>query len=289
MATTVSQAFVEFANKIKPTNAQQETINSRRPRVHSILSELFDGSSNMSLLGTYLIGSAARRTIIRPVQDVDVFAVFDAGQVWPTYSSDSTRLLYRVRDALAEKFNVTVVGARGQAVRLFYTAGPHVDIAPAFSVDVGGYYIPRGDGGWLQTDPFVHNDFLAERNQALGSYLKPLVRLLKRWNAVHSSRFKAFHLEMVTQQTFSSLSGSMRGGLEKFFEWAPAHLDVNDLAGYSGNLAAGWSWTHRDAVVTSLASANDRALKALGAEQRGDQAEAARLWRVILGSEFPVL
>jgi hypothetical protein len=60
------------------------------------------------------------------------------------YRNDSRKLLYRVRDALNE-YNVKVVGARGQAVRLFYDQPPHVDIVPAVKRDSGGYFIPSGD------------------------------------------------------------------------------------------------------------------------------------------------
>jgi hypothetical protein len=184
-----------------------------------------------------------------------------------------------VRDALNTKYSATVVGARGQAVRLFYKQTPHVDIAPAFAVTGGnGWVIPAGDRRWIQTDPFLHNRFLDRRNKELDGHLKPLIRLLKRWNAVHSRRFRSFHLEMVAQQCFASMSGSMRYGLRGFFNWAQSRLDVADPAGYSGNLAA---------VLNSLATSYERAQRAIEAEKGGKHSEAMRLWRVLLGNEFP--
>lgn len=291
MATTVAQAFVEFGAKIAPTTAQEQTIASRRTAVEGFLAKKYLSNSTMPLTHVRTIGSAGRKTLIRPVDDLDVFAVFDDSQVWSSYQYDSKQLLYRVREALAG-YSVQTVGSRGQAVRLFYTSGPHVDITPAFPVkdfwgQPAGYYIPKGDGGWQQTDPYKHHDFIATRNQELGGYLKPLVRLLKRWNSVHSSRLKGFHLEVMTQAIFSSLGSNTRDAVVMFFEYAGGRLHVNDPAGYSGDLASSWSWQKQQDVQQSFTTAHDRAAEALQAESGGNPAEAIRLWRIIFGSEFP--
>ncbi len=213
MALTVAQAFTEFAGKLKPTAAQEEENTARHQRVKSFLSSAYPPDSMMPLLSTRLIGSAGRKTLIRPVNDIDVFAVFDDSAVWSKYERDSKQLLYRVREAL-DKYRVETVGSRGQAVRLFYNDGLNVDITPAFPYynrifrNQESYVIPYGNGTWIRTDPYKHHDFMAKRNQELTNYLKPLVRLLKRWNNAHSKRLKSFHLEMITQAVFGQLSGN---------------------------------------------------------------------------------
>jgi hypothetical protein len=291
VALTVSAAFVEFAGKIRLTDAQEQTIAARRTRVEGFLAARYGPTSNMPLQHVRVIGSAGRKTLIRPVHDVDVFAVFDDSQVWNSYRADSKQLLYRVREALTD-FRVETVGARGQAVRLFYSSGPHVDITPAFRVfgflgDQQGYYIPRGDGGWQQTDPYVHHDFMAQRNQDLGGYLKPLVRLLKRWNRVHSSRLESFHLELVTQAVFGTIGSNTRDAVRFFFEHADSYLHVSDPAGYSGDLAAGLTSTQEQAIRQSFSTAAAHARRAQANEALGNPAEACRQWRIIFGDEFP--
>jgi hypothetical protein len=57
---------------------------------------------------------------------------------------------------------------------------------------------------------------MTQRNQELANYLKPLLRLLKRWNNVHSKRLKSFHLELLTQATFRGLSSSLRENVQTF-------------------------------------------------------------------------
>jgi hypothetical protein len=234
------------------------------------------------------MGSAGRDTIIRPLDDVDVLAIFDNtdGIFERLYRYDSKKFLYRVRDAL-NGYQVQVVGARGQAVRLFYKAAPHVDIAPVFQWSGGGYALPNGSGGWLTTDPYAHHDWIAERQKTLDYRLKPMVRMLKRWNNVHSKHLKGFHLEVMVATVFSSLSGDSRDACEKFFQWAQNWLSVNDPAGHGGDLSSYLTWTTRTAVITNLESARQRAAKANAAERSGDHAEAIRLWRIIFGDEFP--
>jgi len=290
MALTVSQAFVEFAAAIQPTASQEETIARRRSSVEGFLVAKYPSSSSMPLTHVRTIGSAARKTLIRPVDDVDVFAVFDDSQVWSSYKYDSKQLLYRVREALTGH-NVKTVGSRGQAVRLFPADGLNVDITPAFPnfgiFGQDGYVIPKGDGGWQQTDPYKHHDFMAERNQALSGYLKPLVRLLKRWNNSHSSRIKGFHLELIAQASFTSLDSSMRQNVGIFFEYAGYHLHVQDPAGYSGDMASGWSWQKEQDVRQSFTAALTQVQRAQGAEAAGNPAESMRQWQLVFGTAFP--
>jgi len=292
MATTVPKAFDEFSSKLNPTANQWATISDRRSTAEGYLTASFGAGSNMPLTQFRIIGSAGRKTLIRPVDDLDVFAVFDASHVWDTYSSNAQKLITRVREALSG-YSIETVGTRGQAVRLFYTAKPHVDITPAFPVSnfftgqPDGYYIPAGDGTWVQTNPYKHHDSMSQRNQELGSHLKPLVRKLKRWNNVHSRRIKSFHLEVLTQSIFSSLGSDSREALELFFANAGPCLHVQDPAGYSGDLAAGLTFNQEHDLKQSFTTALGHVRSARAAEAIGDVTEACRQWRIVFGNEFP--
>jgi len=216
-------------------------------------------------------------------------AVFEnKDSIFEKYRYDSQSFLYRVRDALS-KYKVKVVGARGQAVRLFYTEAPHVDIAPVFkwSGDNSGYALPNGTGGWLTTDPDYHESYMSQRNADLGYNLKPFVRMLKRCNNVHSKRLKSWHLEVMAAAVFSSLGSNFREASKVFFRYASSSLKVNDPAGHSGDLSSYLTLVGTVDVITSLNSAHDRAVKAIEAEEAGDHEGAIRLWRIIYGDEFP--
>jgi len=79
----------------------------------------------------------------------------------------------------------------------------------------------------------------------------------------------------------------VRQNCHVFFEYAPLHLDVQDPAGHSGSLGPGTDYIKRGFMTDALRSAYDRSGRALEAENKGDHAEAIRLWRILFGGEFP--
>lgn len=286
--TTTSQAMAQFLSDISVTDYQKTSIiNSRKDRVVENLTAAFPDTSDLSFSRAILMGSAAKGTIVRPIDDIDVLAVFsNANGAWNTYRFDSQAFLYRVRRAY-NGLSTAQVGARGQAVRIFFENGGHVDVAPVFSHGNDVYGLPGGDGGWINTAPTVANAWFAKKHADLGYNLAPLVRLLKKWNNAHSKRLRSFHLETITASTFKTLGSNRQSALVSFFEWAPSHLDVGDPGGQSGTLSGYLTWAGRQEVVQALGSAAERARKANEAEARGDHDEAKRLWQIILGSGFP--
>jgi hypothetical protein len=98
---------------------------------------------------------------------VDVLAEFSNKEgVFEKYRRDSQAFLYRIRETLNANTQVKKVGARGQAVRLFYTDGLHVDIAPVFewSGD-GGFGLPSGSGERMTCRP-TRDDLTTTRTTA---------------------------------------------------------------------------------------------------------------------------
>jgi hypothetical protein len=191
MALTAAQAMAQFVDTISPTEAQRADINSKVSATRGYLQTAFPSSSDLPLKRVILIGSADRGTIIRPVNDVDVLAEFtNKDSVFEKYRHDSGAFLQRIRTALNAKTSIMQIGVRGQAVRLFYQSGAHVDIAPVFKWSGSGFALPSGDGGWITTDPEAQAVWYSERKTKVGSSLTPVAKLARRWNNVHSKRFQ---------------------------------------------------------------------------------------------------
>lgn len=288
MTRTTSEALEAFLESITVTDYQKTSIiEGRKNSVIEDLTAAFPATSDMPFSRAILMGSAAKRTIVRPMDDIDVLAVFsNANDAWSKYRWDSQSFLYRIRRAY-DGVATAQVGARGQAVRIFFQTGGHVDVAPVFSYGNDVFGLPKGDGGWINTAPVLANSWFAKENAKLGYNLAPLVRLLKKWNSAHSKRLRSFHLETMAASSFNTLGSNRQNGLASFFAWASGHIDVSDPGGQSGSLSGYLSWTARQEVIQSLSVAADRASRAQAAELRGDHEEAKRLWRIILGSTFP--
>jgi len=287
--TTTAQAFDTFISIIALTDAQKADVSGKRAKTEEYLRAAFPASSDVPLNRVVLIGSADRGTMIRPPKDIDVMAQFiDKDHAFEKYRYKSGDFLQRLRTALSANTQIAQIGARGQAVRLFYTAGPYVDIAPVFKWTGNGYALPAGDGTWMTTDPEAQATWLAGRKSTVGASLRPLIRLIKRWNDCHSRHFHSYHLEVAVASMFKTVGSNYREALQMFFEVAPSHLSVVDPAGHSGQLDDYLTWDKRQALVARLSSASDRAKMALAAETAGNHEEAKRLWALELGGDFPL-
>ena len=287
--TTTAQAFTAFLEKINPTDAQRTEITNKRDSTEKYLRAAFPQASTLPVQRVILIGSAARGTIIRPINDIDVMAEFtNKDNIFEQYRRNSGSFLQRVRTALNANTSIKKIGARGQAVRLFYTSGAHVDIAPVFRWSAGGFILPRGDGEWMLTDPEAQGKWFSDHRNTIGADLTSVAKLVRRWNAVHSSRFESFHLEVMVASMFKSLGSNHRSALKLFFELAPSWIRVSDPAGHSGRLDNYLTQANRTVIVSRFNDALTRAKNAIAAEDAGNHTEAKRLWRIELGDEFPI-
>jgi hypothetical protein len=287
VALTTAKAFEDFlADRLEPMKTEKSLIDGRPKSVSSYLSKAFPGDSDMPLHSTTLMGSCAKGTAIHAVDDVDVLAVFGNAQaVYDKYRFDSRKFLYRVKQAL-DGYQVQVVGARGQAVRLFYQSGPYADITPVLPVSGGGYYLPAGDGSWVRTDPDADIRWFNSEHARLGYHLKPLVKLIKAWNRAHSRHLRSFHLEVMVAKSFSSLGANYREALEMWFA-SPNFSVAAPSTGESLDTYVSIFSERRRLLNAVLTSSADRAKRARASEAVGDHREAIRLWGLILGDGFP--
>ncbi|MFE5093668.1 hypothetical protein ACFRCI_25765 [Streptomyces sp. NPDC056638] len=289
MAVAVASAFNDFNEKVKPSTVAWANVYGRRDSVVKVIREAFPAGGDIVYQSHKIIGSLGRNTASRPVDDIDLMVHLHVEMdLWNRkYRYDSSEFLYRVRKVLNENSPVRKIGARGQAVRFFYAGGLSVDVAPVEKYASGDFAIPDGAGKWLTTNPIKREAHLAERSDVLGGELKKVIRFAKKWNKAHSLRLSSFHLEMLVARTYRTLGNNSRSALRLFFDYNYCNLSVQDPAGFSGDLASYLTQANRIAVNDSLKRARERVDLDLAAESRGDHREAIRLWRIILGDDFP--
>lgn len=284
----VNTSFKQFIKDITPIDYYYDTVfPSRLGDAKTDLTAAFPSTKDITFVQAKYLGSASKRTMITPVNDLDILAEFnlDITATW-RYSTDSFAFITRIRNAYSGT-KTQVVGTRGQAVRVFYQKFGHVDLAPVIRVNATTYKLPDGKGGWLYTSPEVANGWFFDKHKQLDYRLKDLVKLIKKWNSEHSSRLSSFHLETMAAAMFSSLGTYQDLNLKNFFQHAPSWLDVNDPGGQSGSLSGYLTYTARAEVIRSFEAAYDLAVEASKYESDGDHATAITKWRRILGSDFP--
>lgn len=281
---TTARAFAKLDDLIRLSAEDKAVIAARRDEAERALRAIFPPGCALPLVGVATIGSAGRDTMIRPLDEVDIFAVFSAANsAWKRFRWDSRDLVLCVRNAIGGE-RIQTIGSRGQALRIVYDSPPDVHLVPAFDHPRAGYVMPDRVGGWLPTRPERHTSWTAD----LGPRVISAVRLLKAWNRVCGSHLRSFHIEALAGQVLAGRGLNTRQGLAEVFR----HMDevglvAADPADVGGDLSAYLCPEDVDALAETIRAARIYSAKAVGAEQAGDHEEAVALWGSVFGPEFP--
>jgi hypothetical protein len=149
-----------------------------------------------SQLGSGVIfGSYSRDTILPrnmdTKSDVDYMVIFADGGLRPQAYLD------RLRNFADANYNRSELE---QSHPTFVLSLNHIrfELVPALRGWLGGLQIPAKASDyqdWMDTDPNGFNDKLVRANQAHGNLIKPLVRIMKYWNATSEYPFESYLLE----------------------------------------------------------------------------------------------
>ncbi|CAO5190280.1 Nucleotidyltransferase [Frankia sp. AiPs1] len=281
---TTARAFAKLDDMIRLSAEDKAVIAARRDEAERALRAIFPPRCALPLVGVATIGSAGRDTMIRPLDEVDIFAVFSAANsAWKRFRWDSRDLVLCVRNAIGGE-RIQTIGSRGQALRIVYDTPPDVHLVPAFDHPRAGYVMPDRVGGWLPTRPERHLGWTAD----LGPRVISAVRLLKAWNRVCGSHLRSFHIEALAGSVLAGRGMNTRQGLaEVFRHMDETGLSVADPADVGGDLSNYVRPEDLDVFGENIRLARLYSAKALAAEQAGNHEEAVALWGSVFGPEFP--
>lgn len=266
------------ASDLAPTPGQRESA----ARSHGYLRDtLATGNMECRIQNSYLSGSYARHTAIRPLDDVDVIFEIDPSHWRRTFMQtllsqlpSPERVLETFARAIRYRYPNSSVRTQRRSVGL-KMEHLDIDVVPAVAHDqrADWLYVPdRKTGTWIASAPAIHEAATTRVNQACGGTFKPLVRLLKGWN--HSlpstTSLKSFAVESIAARVLSvhrqtALFGGLlavldfvawRGGQPSVVGWRdPLGIDLlpwagtaslPDIGGTGSNILAG---ADRDRLV----------------------------------------
>ena len=213
---------------------------SRTDKARSSRDSIIDKINNLSYFlpldkSKHLhFGSFARRTKIRPIDDIDIMICLSVTGNWSysgnsieikvtdvsntylkeccdTYASgwhsteyklNSTKVKNKFKSALSNLHDCrkAELHSNKEAVTLQFTSYEWTfDIVPCVYVDdsQGGYYlIPDGNGKWKKTDPRKDRDKVSHENTRLSGRVLELIRMAKYWARVNlSSEISSYLIE----------------------------------------------------------------------------------------------
>ncbi|MDQ4145674.1 MAG: nucleotidyltransferase [Actinomycetota bacterium] len=288
MARSVDQGFAEFLTRLTPTEAQRAAGARHRATISAAI------TSRLSVTRIFETGSFSHGTGIRGHSDIDALVSCKADRPASSYTS-----LTWLQEALSARFPSTPVSIRRPAVQVRFGGGFETwEVIPGFLTGRGGsgqfvYDIPSPTtgGGWIDTAPEVHLNYVNEANEKpTHGDAKALARLLKAWKYYREVPVSSFYLEMraaqhVRAQTTYIHVWDLCQVLEK--------LDSNQLAAmHDPTRAAGRIYAcSSDATLETSRSkthrAATRARNALEAHRAGRVEDAFYYLDQLFAGQFP--
>lgn len=194
----------------------------------STLASRLDSYFSTNITEHFQFGSNTRGTILPRMvdsnSDVDYMVVFDtsSGEKKPqTY-------LDRLRTFAEKRYSSSEIAQSSPTIKLSLN---HIrfELVPAISNYGYGYKIPSPASAWTdwtQTDPNGANQELIDKNKNNDNQIKPLVRLVKYWNAINGHPYTSFSLEKYIVDRYFYSSTSLKNYFYEFWEGFNANYDV---------------------------------------------------------------
>jgi hypothetical protein len=255
-------------------------------------------------------GSWAHRTIIKPAKgnefDADFMLILDEDEEW---SEHPVRYIDEVHAALSRNgtYKSMVKPAKCRCVRVAYAGDFHVDIVPFLVIDGDRQVIVNGDeDNWEDTDPDGFTQWMREKDEIAGGYLRLVIRLMKylRDNRENFERTRSVILTAILGERvdeankdadpgyYGDLPTALHHIVRDLNEWLQANKtrpSIPDPSGATDPDGEPITFDHR---WTDIDYENLRSkIKALNTDitaayDEQDEQRSLELWQAVFGPDF---
>lgn len=274
----LNDAVEKFIENITVTDKQTTVIDGA---FNNIESKLKDDKSSLSVKEVFLNGSYVRDTMIRPLDDIDIFAVIDKYD----YTDNNERpnpqsVLTKFKNYLNGLSDYKDKVSQDRPCVTISLDKIHIDVLPALR-EHGILYIPNESlDGWTFTDPISHTANLDTVNDNSGGKVKDVVKGVKSWKRQKDLKIPSFHIEEVAMDIFPySMIPNIEEGLRKWF--SSAHLYLKKDRFNTSN--------QYEAAVSAVKKVSALLKEAKEKVDNQKEAEAVKIWHDIFGKDFPLL
>ena len=322
---SINTCFKEFlANTVNLSHEDYENGRSSRNWLFNQISKFSERNTDFPILVpayNLTFGSFGRKTKIQPLDDIDLMIGLKGfnGKYTPhsdyiTIETDkmpnaklrsfddgnnninSRKILEIFKKELKNipQYKYAEIKRNHEVVTLQLKSGLNFDIVPCFhttkEIDGREYYlIPNGEGTWKKTDPQMMQDKLSMANQNNNGNVLNQVRLVKYWNkrqtmpSISSYLLETLVLNYYNTYSFANIKNDFRSSLAYINNTIDQPInDPNDIDDNINKLD--------ETTITKLKNKTcedyHNCCDAIELEEKGNMAEAKRLWKKIFGDEF---
>ncbi|MCE3294297.1 MAG: nucleotidyltransferase [Crocinitomicaceae bacterium] len=275
---TLLQSINEFIDNITVTDRQEEMIENS---VNNLDQHLTNEDNDLGVSETFSSGSWERDTILRPLDDVDIFCVLDREHWQDDYKQlpNPQSVLSKMKKYLEDIHDYKDKVSQSRPCVTISLSKIDFDVLPSFDNPGGGYFMPNHDlTSWTMTDPEKLEDNLAAANKNSNNKLKGVIRAIKSWNRDNEKLIPSFHIEEVAiniQNLFSFTNNEQ--AIRKWFEYAELYLLQNKFD----------TKKKYDTAIENIKLIKNRLSEAESLSNEKKESEAIEIWKEIFGKEFP--
>jgi hypothetical protein len=312
MPITVWGAFDKFRkDTVDLDSAESDKARTSRDYLFGQPRDLNSLDSDCPKISTYLpYGSFARKTKIRPVDDIDLLAmVAGTGLRSQQKSTDpyvyslvitdtnaalarfndgtgnvsSTKLVNQIKKSLGKVINYS----KAEINRNQQAVSAYLD-----SSKIEFYLIPNGYGHWMRSDPRKDTESVTRVNKKHNGNLLPTMRLLKYWNwRTHKPRLSSYYFETLALKVFENAPtiDSFPKAIRYFFSFCPIYLDFacSDPKVLGPDLDKDVASDTKKKVKDAMKEAELASGEAIAFESLSRQEFAINCWKKVFGPSFP--
>lgn len=277
---TLLQAINQFVDNISVTDRQEASISSSLDNIYWHLKKK-DNELYVSRMFTN--GSYDRDTIIRPLNDIDIFAVLKLDEWKDEYGRlpSPQTVLSRFKNYLNGLADYKDKVYQDRPCVSIELSDKQFDILPCFEVFGGGYQIPNYDlTGWNYSYPDqLYRDL--EAVHKLRNYkVKQIIKAVKYWNRDLDQLIPSYHIEEAAINIFNLNSfTNFKIGIEIWFDNSEYYLQQAKFK----------SSKNYDRAIENIKKANKRLKDAAVKYEDGKEGEAILMWKEIFGRDFPTI
>jgi len=276
--STLLQSIDKFIENITVTDRQEDNIDAS---FNNLKTNLMKDDSNLSVKEVFLNGSYERDTIIRPLSDIDLFAVIDETDYTENgLDPNPQSVLTKFKNYLNGLSEYKDKVKQDRPCVTVVLSDKNFDVLPSLRKS-GALYIPNSDlNGWIFTDPKTHTDSLNRVNRNRNYKVKSIVKAVKQWKREHSQNIPSFHIEEVAINIFNIWNfTNLEEGIRLWFEHAEGYLQVGRFKSYD----------EYSKGKEKINKAKGKLQDAKGQLNEKKEAEAKKIWKEVFGSKFPAI
>lgn len=291
----VVRRFDAFAKNLALTERQVSDGITKFKGLTSCLNWAYRGTKSETD-NAFLIGAWGKNTAIRPPRDVDMYYLLPI-EVYSRYEgygagvNKQSALLQEVKRKLLDSYPRSDIKGDGPVVLADFH-GWTVELVPAFrwNNQERSYIVcnTKDGGSYIKTMPFDEVDGIDAADARNNNNVRPLIRMLKCWQANCNVPIKSFHLELLAIGFLDQWSHRAQGLLyydymcRDFFQWMLTR--TNGLLLAPGTYDAIWL---DDRWKSRAESAYARAVKACQFEHDDMPYSVGDEWQKIFGTDIP--